>query len=142
MTAEVRPMRRARADGRRDSAGKKGRVDIRVKRAYEAASRDDGHRVLVDGLWPRGLSRDQARIDEWARELAPSDALRHWYQHDTARFDEFRRRYVRELDSRRKLLTELRKRARAGRVTLVFAARNVEHSNAAVLASVLRAGLR
>jgi uncharacterized protein YeaO (DUF488 family) len=142
MTAEVRPIRRARADGRSNSAGKRGRVDIRVMRAYEAAARGDGHRVLVDGLWPRGLSRDQARIDEWARELAPSDALRHWYQHDPARFDEFRRRYVRELGSRRKLLTELRKRARAGPVTLVFASRDVEHSNAAVLASVLRAGLR
>jgi len=117
-------------------------VDIRLKRAYEAASRSDGYRVLVDGLWPRGLSRDRARIDKWARELAPSDALRHWYDHDLDRFDEFRRRYVRELDSRRKLLTELRRRARAGPVTLVFAAKDVEHSNAAVLVSVLRAGLR
>jgi len=117
-------------------------VDIRVKRAYEAASRSDGYRVLVDGLWPRGLSRDRARIDKWARDLAPSDALRHWYDHDPDRFDEFRRRYVRELDSRRKLLTELRRRARAAPVTLVFAAKDVEHSNAAVLVSVLRAGLR
>ena len=117
-------------------------MDIRLKRAYEAASRSDGYRVLVDGLWPRGLSRDRARIDKWARELAPSDALRHWYDHDLDRFDEFRRRYVRELDSRRKLLTELRRRARAGPVTLVFAAKDVEHSNAAVLVSVLRAGLR
>jgi uncharacterized protein YeaO (DUF488 family) len=142
MTAEVRAMRRPRAHGHKGSAGRGGRVDIRVKRVYEAASRGDGHRVLVDGLWPRGLSRDQARIDEWARELAPSDALRHWYRHDPARFDEFRRRYVLELDSRRKRLTELRKRARTGPVTLVFAARDAEHSNAAVLASVLRAGLR
>ena len=117
-------------------------MDIRVKRAYEAASRSDGYRVLVDGLWPRGLSRDRARIDKWARELAPSDGLRNWYDHDLDRFDEFRRRYARELDSRRKLLTELRRRARAGPVTLVFAAKDVEHSNAAVLASVLRAGLR
>ena len=117
-------------------------MEVRVKRAYEAASRSDGYRVLVDRLWPRGLSRDEVRVDEWARELAPSDALRHWYQHDLDRFDEFRRRYMRELDTRRKLLTELRRRARAGPVTLVFAARDVEHSNAAVLASVLRAGLR
>ena len=117
-------------------------MEVRVKRAYEAASRSDGYRVLVDSLWPRGLSRDEVRVDEWARELAPSDALRHWYEHDLDRFDEFRRRYVRELDTRRKLLTELRRRARAGPVTLVFAARDVEHSNASVLASVLRAGLR
>lgn len=117
-------------------------MEFRVKRAYEAASRSDGYRVLVDSLWPRGLSRDEVRVDEWARELAPSDALRHWYEHDLDRFDEFRCRYVGELDTRRKLLTELRRRARSGRVTLVFAARDFEHSNAAVLASVLRAGLR
>lgn len=117
-------------------------MEVRVKRAYEGAGRSDGYRVLVDSLWPRGLSRDEVRVDEWARELAPSDALRHWYEHDIDRFDEFRRRYVRELDTRRKLLTELRRRARSGPVTLVFAARDVEHSNAAVLASVLRAGLR
>jgi uncharacterized protein YeaO (DUF488 family) len=98
--------------------------------------------MLVDRLWPRGLSHDRARIDEWARELAPSDELRRWYGHDPARFDEFRRRYLQELRDRRAALSALRRRARSGRVTLVAAARDLEHSNAAVLADVIRRGLR
>lgn len=117
-------------------------MNIRCKRAYEQARPADGRRVLVDGLWPRGLAREQARIDEWARELAPSEQLRDWYGHDPERFDEFRRRYVDELRSERKRLTEMRRHARSRRLTLVFAARDAEHSNAAVLASVLRSGLR
>jgi uncharacterized protein YeaO (DUF488 family) len=117
-------------------------VDIRLKRAYEPARRADGHRVLVDRIWPRGLARGDARIDEWARDLAPSDSLRRWYGHDPERFEEFRCRYVDELAGRRRRLTELRRRARDGRLTLVFAARDAERSNAAVLASVLRRGLR
>jgi uncharacterized protein YeaO (DUF488 family) len=98
--------------------------------------------VLVDRMWPRGLSREDARIEEWARDLAPSDSLRRWYGHDVERFEEFRRRYIEELAERRHRLTELRRRARQGRLTLVFAARDAEHSNAEVLASVLRHGLR
>jgi uncharacterized protein YeaO (DUF488 family) len=117
-------------------------MDIRLKRVYEPAQRADGYRVLVDRVWPRGLSRDDARIDEWARDLAPSDPLRRWYGHDPRRFEEFRSRYVHELADRRPRLSELRRRARDGRVTLVFAARDAEHSNAEVLASVLRRGLR
>ena len=117
-------------------------MEIRLKRAYEPAARADGYRVLIDRLWPRGLGRDQLRIDEWARDLAPSDELRRWYRHDPELFDEFRRRYVQELGSQRERLSELRRRARAGPVTIVFAAKDTQHSNAAVLASVLRAGLR
>jgi uncharacterized protein YeaO (DUF488 family) len=117
-------------------------VDIRLKRAYEPARRADGHRVLVDRIWPRGLAREDAGIDEWARDLAPSDSLRRWYGHDPERFEEFRRRYVVELAGHRRRLSELRGRARDGRLTLVFAARDAERSNAAVLASVLRRGLR
>ena len=117
-------------------------LDVRLKRAYEPARRADGYRVLVDRIWPRGLAREDARIDEWARDLAPSDSLRRWYGHDPRRFDEFRGRYVDELAARRPRLSELRRRAREGPVTLVFAARDAEHSNARVLASVLRRGLR
>ena len=117
-------------------------MDVEKKRAYEPAEEADGYRVLIDGLWPRGLSREQARIDEWAREVAPSASLRRWYGHEPQRFDEFRRRYVQELAGKRDRLAELRRRARGGRVTLVFAARDGEHSNGAVLASVLRRGLR
>jgi uncharacterized protein YeaO (DUF488 family) len=117
-------------------------VDIRLRRAYEPAEPTDGYRVLVDRIWPRGLSREDARIDEWARDLAPSDSLRRWYGHELQRFDEFRRRYVKELAEGRHRLAEVRRLARGGTVTLVFAARDTEHSNAAVLASVLRRGLR
>ena len=117
-------------------------MDVRTKRVYEPAEAADGYRVLVDGLWPRGLSSEQARIDEWAREVAPSASLRRWYGHEPQRFGEFRRRYVRELAGKRDMLAKLRRRARGGRVTLVFAARDSEHSNGEVLASVLRRGRR
>lgn len=116
-------------------------MPIRAKRIYDPATPDDGYRVLIDGIWPRGISRDQAAIDEWARELAPSAELRRWYGHDPRRFEEFARRYRGELDARRARLTELRRRGRSGAVTLVFAARDAEHSNATVLLEVLRRGL-
>ena len=117
-------------------------MDVAMKRAYEPVEKADGYRVLIDGLWPRGLSREQVGIDEWARDVAPSVALRRWYGHEPQRFDEFRRLYVEELAGKRDSLAKLRRRARRGRVTLVFAARDGEHSNAEVLASVLRRGLR
>ena len=117
-------------------------IDVRLKRAYEPAEPGDGYRVLVERLWPRGLARERAGIDEWARDLAPSDALRRWYRHDPKRFDEFRHRYLRELGSERQRLAEVRRRARLDTVTLVFAAREPALSNASVLASVLRRGLR
>ena len=117
-------------------------IDVRLKRIYEPPQRADGYRVLVERLWPRGATRNDARIDDWARELAPSDELRRWYDHNPARFDEFRRRYMRELSAKRPRLSEIRRRARDGRVTLVFAAREPELSTASVLSSALRRGLR
>ncbi len=116
-------------------------MEVRTKRAYEPPARSDGFRVLVDRLWPRGLRRDDAAIDEWAKELAPSDELRRWYGHDPKRFPEFRRRYLAELAERRRELSALRRRAREGRVTLLFATREPELSNAAVLAEALRRGV-
>jgi uncharacterized protein YeaO (DUF488 family) len=113
-------------------------VDVRVKRAYEQAADSDGYRVLIDRLWPRGVSKADARLDEWARELAPSAGLRRWFGHDPARFDEFRRRYADELGEHEDRLQELRKRARAGTLTLVYAARDTEHNDAVVLAQILR----
>ncbi len=115
--------------------------DLRLKRAYEPAGPDDGFRVLIDRLWPRGVSRRRAKLDEWNRELAPSTELRQWFGHDSGRFEEFRRRYVEELSDRRPALAELRRRAREDRVTLVYAARDSEHNDAVVLAEVLRRGL-
>jgi uncharacterized protein YeaO (DUF488 family) len=114
--------------------------DIRVRRVYDEASPADGARVLVDRIWPRGLRKDAARLDEWAKDVAPSTELRKWYGHDPAKFDEFRRRYLGELTgtSQRAALGQLRALAAAGPVTLLTATKDVAHSQAEVLAQVLR----
>lgn len=116
-------------------------MDIRLKRAYEPTASSDGYRVLIDRLWPRGVSRKQARLNEWERELAPSTQLRQWFGHEPSRFEEFRHRYIEELRHQRPLLTELRRRARDGTLTLVYSARDSEHNDAVVLAGILRRGL-
>jgi uncharacterized protein YeaO (DUF488 family) len=113
-------------------------MDVRLKRAYEPASPDDGYRVLIDRLWPRGVSRERARLDAWERDLAPSTDLRRWFGHDPERFDEFARRYREELEQHAQLLDALRRRAREGALTLVYAARDVEHNDAVVLGALLR----
>jgi uncharacterized protein YeaO (DUF488 family) len=113
-------------------------VDIQVKRIYEAPERDDGYRVLVDRVWPRGVSRDRAQLDEWARELAPSDELRRWFGHDPDRFEEFRSRYRDELKGQRKRVSQLRRRAKDGPLTILYSARDREHNNAIVLAERVR----
>jgi uncharacterized protein YeaO (DUF488 family) len=115
-------------------------MDVQLKRAYEPPAPSDGYRVLIDRLWPRGVSRARAQLDEWARDLAPSRGLRQWFAHDPARFDEFRRRYRDELQTRSAELDELRRRARGGRVTLVYGARDTEHNDAVVLADLLHRG--
>ncbi len=125
----------------RAGRAKRSAVEVRLKRAYEPAEVADGYRVLIDRLWPRGVSRQRASLDEWARELAPSPELRRWFGHEPSRFEEFRRRYKRELRAKRPRLAELRRRARDGTVTLVYAARDPEHNGAVVLAEVLRRGL-
>jgi uncharacterized protein YeaO (DUF488 family) len=112
-------------------------VDVRLKRAYEPAVAADGYRILIDRLWPRGVSREEARLDEWARELAPSTELRRWFGHEPARFAQFRRRYTEELAARETKLRELRGRARDGTLTLVYGARDTEHNDAVVLAEIL-----
>jgi uncharacterized protein YeaO (DUF488 family) len=116
-------------------------MDVRLKRAYEPASAEDGYRVLVDRLWPRGVSKSQAELDEWEKELAPSSELREWFGHEPGRFAEFRRRYIDELRANRSRLKELRRRATIGTLTLVYSAHDSEHNDAVVLAEVLRRGL-
>jgi uncharacterized protein YeaO (DUF488 family) len=116
-------------------------MDVRLKRAYEPAASSDGYRVLIDRLWPRGVSRKRADLDEWARELAPSSELRQWFGHEPSRFEEFRRRYKDELRHKRSRIAELRVRARKGTLTLVYSARDAEHNDAVVLGEVLRRGL-
>jgi uncharacterized protein YeaO (DUF488 family) len=115
-------------------------MTIAMKRAYEASSPKDGYRVLVDGLWPRGVTKAQLEIDAWLREIAPSASLRKWYGHKPERWQEFRKKYRQELSKppRKALLDELIDRARKGQVTLVFGARDAERSNAAVIAEMIR----
>jgi uncharacterized protein YeaO (DUF488 family) len=112
--------------------------DVRAKRVYDPPESSDGARVLIDHVWPRGVSRERARLDDWARELAPSDELRRWFDHDPERFDEFRRRYRDELAKQPERLGELRRRAAGGPVTILYAARDRDHNNAVVLAELLR----
>jgi uncharacterized protein YeaO (DUF488 family) len=114
-------------------------VHVAIRRAYEAPAPTDGTRVLVDRLWPRGLSKERARVDLWRKDVAPSTELRKWYGHDTAKFAEFRERYIHELGAApaRAALEQLLELARKGPVTLVFGARDVEHSEAAVLQDLL-----
>jgi uncharacterized protein YeaO (DUF488 family) len=116
-------------------------MDVRLKRAYEPPAPTDGHRVLIDRLWPRGVSRQRAKLDDWEKELAPSAELRQWFGHEPSRFAVFRRRYIEELRSERPRLTALRRRAREGTLTLVYSAHDTEHNDAVVLAEVLRRGL-
>jgi uncharacterized protein YeaO (DUF488 family) len=114
---------------------------IRLKRAYDPAEEDDGTRILVDRLWPRGLSKDKAAIDRWAKEIAPSSELRRWFGHDPARWEEFQSRYREELrapEAQEELAT-LRGMARKSRVTLLYAAKAEEMNNAVVLRDYLRA---
>lgn len=109
---------------------------VRLKRVYEAPEEEDGTRVLVDRLWPRGVSKEAAAVDWWARELAPSSELRHWFGHDPARFEAFAQRYRDELRGS-EALAELRRLAAGGTVTLVYAARDERHNNARVLEQML-----
>lgn len=113
------------------------RLDLQVKRVYAPAAPDDGVRILVDRLWPRGLKKERAAVDRWLKDLAPSTELRRWFGHDPARWDEFRDRYARELESQPALLDELHAQARRGRVTLLFGAHDETHNNAAALRDVL-----
>jgi uncharacterized protein YeaO (DUF488 family) len=116
-------------------------MPVQIKRVYEPASSNDGDRVLIDRLWPRGVSRQNAKLDEWVKELAPSTELRRWFGHDPGRFDEFRRRYIEELRDERPRLTALRRRARDGTLTLVYSALDTERNDAVVLAEILSRGL-
>lgn len=109
------------------------RSRIRLKRIYDPPAEDDGTRILVDRLWPRGLTKDAARIDHWLRELGPSDELRAWYGHEPARWPEFATSYRRELADKAELLDRIRAHARAGTVTILVAAKDMARSNGAVI---------
>ncbi|HWO72075.1 MAG TPA: DUF488 family protein [Dehalococcoidia bacterium] len=114
-------------------------MPLSLKRAYEPSSREDGERYLVERLWPRGVSKEALRLTAWLKDVAPSEGLRRWYGHRPERWEEFRRRYLAELEQpeKRPLLDDLRAKAKAGPVTLVFAARDAERSGARVLRDYL-----
>ena len=111
---------------------------IRTKRVYEPAKKADGRRILIDRLWPRGLTKEAARIDFWARSAAPSHELRRWYQHDPAKWESFRRRYFEELDANPEGVAELRANLGRGTVTLVFGSKEEELNNASALREYLQ----
>lgn len=110
---------------------------IRLKRAYEPAAASDGRRVLVERLWPRGVTKARLRLDEWAKDAAPSPALRRWFGHDPERWTEFRRRYFAELRLHRGAWQPLLAAARRGRVTFIYAAHDMEHNGAIALKAFL-----
>ena len=114
-------------------SGKMAAANISLKRAYDRPVAGDGKRVLIDRLWPRGIKKADAAIDEWMKELAPSTALRKWFGHDPARWHEFRRRYLKELQQQSEQIDRLRTLARQGPITLVFSARDEAHNDAVVL---------
>jgi uncharacterized protein YeaO (DUF488 family) len=117
---------------------------IAAKRAYEPAESSDGYRVLIDRLWPRGVSKAKARLDAWEKDISPSRELREWYGHDPAKWPEFRKRYTKELRAAKAkvVLADLARRARRGRVTLVYASHAAEISDVAVLEAKLKRRVR
>lgn len=110
---------------------------LKIKRIYEAADDDDGFRVLIDRLWPRGLSKDAAHVDLWLKEVAPSTELRKWFAHDPKKWTAFQERYVAELQDQDEALSQLRSKMRKGRVTLVYGAKDEAHNDAVVLKALL-----
>jgi len=107
---------------------------IKIKRVYDEPSKDDGYRILVDRLWPRGLSKDRAKIDLWLKEIAPSGKLREWFSHEPSKWEEFKKRYRRELQPKKDLLDRIRSLEKErGIVTLVYSSREERYNNAVAL---------
>lgn len=114
-------------------------AQVRLKRAYEKAEASDGPRILVDRLWPRGVSKTHAALDQWAKELAPSTELRQWFGHDPLRWEEFQVRYAAEVHQQPQALAQLRALARQSSITLVYSAHDQEHNDAVVLRALILA---
>lgn len=115
---------------------------ITLKRAYESASRTDGTRVLVERLWPRGVTKAKLQVEAWLKDVAPSTGLRKWFGHDPEKWNEFRRRYRRELDAHREAWQPIVSAARRGRVTLVYSSHDTHHNNAVALRDYLAKKMR
>ena len=141
-TAKKAPARRKRARTARagdDRHAPGGSTSIKIKRVYDPAEAGDGLRILIDRLWPRGLSKSKLKLDAWPKHLSPSNDLRKWYQHDPEKFAEFRKRYVAELKAESEGLDELRAAVKGQTVTLLTATRELDLSHAAVLRDLLGA---
>jgi uncharacterized protein YeaO (DUF488 family) len=113
-------------------------MDIQIRRAYDPPRRGDGYRVLVDRVWPRGVSKADLDLDAWQKEIAPSSRLRKWFGHDPERWKEFQKRYFAELEEKQDSVEQLVARARQGRVTLVYGARDPDHNQAVALCTYLK----
>ncbi len=110
---------------------------IKLKRIYEAPSDDDGVRILVERLWPRGISKEKAKVDEWLKDIAPSPELRQWFKHDPAKWEEFQMRYRKELDQNQELVNDLKRKAKGKTITFVYAASDEERNSALLLKNYL-----
>jgi uncharacterized protein YeaO (DUF488 family) len=111
---------------------------LHIKRVYAEPSQDDGKRILVDRLWPRGLTKEKAKVDLWLKEVAPSNDLRKWFSHDPKKWPEFKRKYLEELKTQSGPLAQLRQEASHGTVTLLYGARDEQHNEAVVLLNLLQ----
>lgn len=112
-------------------------MEIRLKRVYERAAKEDGTRILVDRLWPRGLTKQEANVDLWLKDLAPSTELRKWFHHDPEKWNEFKKRYLLELKSKKEQIEVLKRELKNGNVTLIYGAKDEEHNGALVLKELL-----
>jgi uncharacterized protein YeaO (DUF488 family) len=112
---------------------------IKIKRAYESSSEDDGFRILVDRIWPRGVSKEKANLDTWMKEIAPSNDLRKWFSHDPKKWEEFENKYKKELEEKKDIIREIKEIEKdKGKVTLIYSAKDKEHNNAVVLEHILK----
>lgn len=112
-------------------------MEIKIKRIYEDFSKNDGYRILIDRIWPRGVSKETAKLDDWNKDIAPSTELRKWFDHDPEKFDEFAKKYRNELDDKKDSLEGIKKKAKQKTVTLLYGAKDTEHNQAVVLQNLL-----
>jgi len=112
---------------------------LRIKRVYDPPEPEDGRRILIDRLWPGGIKKEKFKMDEWLKEIAPSDKLRKWFSHDPKKYQEFKKRYTKELEDKSEILRRIKREAKKGRVTILFSAKDTEHNNATVLKELMSA---
>lgn len=108
-------------------------MSLKIKRVYEGSSKEDGFRILVDRIWPRGMTKEKAAIDLWLKEIAPSTELRKWFDHDPEKFNDFKKRYQKELKENKEAVEQVKQQLKKGKVTLVYSAKDEEHNQAVVL---------